>query len=219
MLKKFVTMLSALLVLLGLVACSGGQQFGAADLLQANMDILYRGSYTTETLANCGITADEADQMYQNSITTEVSYFCKYFDINQELLSEETQTRLHDMYAKIYSGVQYTVGAQTEAADGYTVALSVRPRLLMQDFLAEDADAIMADWQQRMDAGEFDLLSDSEREEAWAKGIIDAVGTRADSLDYGPAQELTVHITLDADGYFAISDDDMAAIDSLLIAY
>lgn len=221
MFKKFVTMLSALLVLLGLAACSGGQQFGAADLLQANMDILYRGSYTTETLTNCGITAEEADAMYQNSLQTEAGYFCKYFDIDEELLTEETRTRITRMYAKIYGKVQYTVGEATQTADGYTVELSVRPLLIMQDFLAEDADTIMADWQQRMDAGEFDLLSDTEREEAWADGIINAIAARAESnsADYN-AQTLTaVHITRDADGYFAISDDDMATIDSLLIAY
>ncbi len=222
MLKKTVALLSALLMLLGLAACGGNKPFGAADLLQTNLDIIYRGSYTAEALAQCGITAEEADEMYQNSIKTEVSYFCKYFDINEELISEETKSRMYDMYTKIYGKVQYTVGQATETADGYTVELTTSSLLIMQEFLDEDADAIMSDWQQRMDAGEFDLMTDAEREEAWADGIVSAVAARAESssTDYtGEQTRTTVHITQDADGYFAISDEDMTTIDRLLIAY
>lgn len=221
MLKKIATILSALLMLLGLAACSGNQPFGAADLLQTNLDIIYRGSHTAETLSQCGITAEEADAMYQNSLKTEISYFCKYFDIDEALLSEETQNRMYDMYTKIYGKVQYTVGEATQTADGYIVELSIRPLLIMQDFLAEDADTIMNNWQQRMDAGNFDLMTDTEREEAWADGIISAVAARAESSNAGyDAQTLSaIHITQDADGYFAISDEDMATIDRLLIAY
>lgn len=223
MLKKSFAMpaawVLALVMLLGLTACGGNRTFDAADLLQANLDIIYRGEYTDEVLTSCGISAEEADRMYQNSLNTEVAFFCKYFDIDQELLTDETRGKIHNMYASIYSGVQYTVGTATEVTDGWTVALSVRPRLIMQDFLAADADEIMSAWQQRMDSGEFDLLTDNEREEVWAGGIIDAVSARVDSLDFGPAQELAVRITQDDDGYLAISDEDMEQIDRLMIEY
>lgn len=224
-LKKSVALVAALLIALGLCACSNhsgsDQPFGAADLLQTNLDILYRGSYTAESLANCGITADEADAMYENSINTEVDFFCKYFDIDRTLLSEETQARMYDMYTQIYGKAQYTVGNATATAEGYTVELTLRSLLIMQDFLTEDADAIMDTWQQKMDDGELDLLTDTEREEAWADGIINAVAARAESssADYTAAQTLTVHITQDIDGYLAINDDDMEAIDRLLIEY
>lgn len=226
MLKKSLLLIAALVVALGLCACSSNtpgnnHSFSAADLLQTNMDILYRGSYTADTLDDCGITTDDADAMYRNSINTEVDFFCKYFDIDRTLLSDETQARLYDMYTQIYGKAHYTVGNATETADGYTVALSVRPLLLIQDFLTEDADTIMGDWQQKMDAGELDLLTDNEREEAWADGIINAVAARAESnsADYAAPQELTIRITPDADGYLAINDDDMEAIDRLLIEY
>lgn len=224
MLKKSVYLIAALLIALGLCACGntgGHDSFDAADLLQTNLDILYRGSYTAEALANCGISADEADAMYENSINTEVDFFCKYFDIDRSLLSKETQERLYDMYTKIYAKAMYTVGDATETADGYTVELMLRSLLIMQDFLTEDADAIMNDWQQRMDAGELDLLTDTEREEAWADGIINAIAARAESssADYTAAETIIVHITQDTDGYLTISDDDMEAIDRQLIAY
>lgn len=221
MLKKSLALLSAMLVLLGLGACSGNNPFSAAGLLQANLDIIYRGTYTTETLTSCGITAEAADRMYDNSIQTEAGYFCKYFDIDRDLLSEETQSRMHDMYKNIYGKVQYTVGATTETADGYQVQLSIQPLLIIQDFLNEEADTVMDDWQQRMDKGDLDSLSDNEREEAWADGIINAVATRAEgsSADYDTPVEITVNITQDSEGYLSISDEDMEEIDRLLIKY
>lgn len=218
---KAITLLLLPVMLTGLCACGGNQPFEAKDLLQTNLDIIYRGSYTAEALAQCGITAEEADQMYDNSINTEVSYFCKYFDIDRDLLSEETQSRMYDMYRQIYGKVQYTIGSETATENGYTVSLSIRPLLIFSDFLNEDADAVMNDWQQRMDMGELDTLTDTEREEAWADGIINAIATRAadSSADYAAPIEVTVAITADADGYLSISDDAMAEIDRLLIEY
>lgn len=223
MLKKSASLLLALLLLLGLCACGGGQaaEFSAADLLQANLDIIYRHSYHADTLQSCGISAEEADRMYDNALDTEVSYFCKYFDIDRDLLSEETLIRMHDIYRQIYAKVQYTVGEEQTTESGYEVALTIRPLLLFSDFLNEDADAVLNDWQQRMDSGELDTLTDTEREEAWADGIINAIAARADSsnADYAAPLEITVNITEDNSGAYAISDEDMTQVDQLLIEY
>lgn len=221
MLKKTALLLSSLVLMLGICGCGGNHSFNAADLLQANLDIIYRDSYTSETLANCGITADDAETMYDNAINTEAAYFCKYFDIDRDLLSEETQRRIYDMYTKIYNKVQYTVGSESVADNGYQVTLTVRPLLILQDFLNEDADTVMNDWQQRMDSGELDTLTDTEREEAWADGIINAVADRANatSADYAAPTKIAVNITADSEGYLSISDEDMAEIDRLLIEY
>lgn len=209
-------------VAMGLVLCllaGCGMFFAATDLVQGNLDVIYRNEYTQEYLDSVTMTAEEADAQYEEGIGVEVEYFAYYFDILLEYCDESYEERIADLYHEIYAHSKYEVGGQTQNGDTYLVELTVYPIDIMVNVVEEDAEAFMADWQARGEAGEFDEFTDQEFEEAWADGIISLVEARVDDIGYLEPEVISVQITPDEDGVYSISDNDFQRIDSLIIAY
>ena len=71
---------------------------------------------------------------------------------------------------------------------------------------------------QRARKGEFDKLSDSEREELWADGIITEVEKNLDSIGYLDPVTISLQVIIENDGY-SIVDDDLVRMDELVISY
>ena len=95
--------------------------------------------------------------------------------------------------------------------------LTVQPIDTYSKFLAEDAEGLLADRQQRLDAGELDGMSEQQLEEDWAQSILSLMEQRLDAVGYLPAETITVRIAPDKDGYLTITDSDFARIDGLII--
>lgn len=215
--KKFSVLLITVVLAGVLAACGVG--FDAGNLVEANLDIIYKNEYTEAELKQHNTTEEEAQEIYQDGLQQEAEYFADYFDIDLTLLSEETNQRILDMYAKIYAASNYEVGKVTTNGDIYKVDVKVYPITIMADFINEDADAIMDAWQQRMDSGELTNMTDEEFEEAWADGIISGIEARTDNITYDDSYTITVEVSKDSDGYYVISDDGIGRIDELIIAY
>ena len=66
--------------------------------------------------------------------------------------------------------------------------------------------------------GEFDKLSDSEREELWADGIITEVEKNLDNIGYLDPVTISLQVIIEDDGY-SIVDDDLVRMDELVISY
>ncbi len=215
---KMVALALSVCVLLGVLS-GCGMFFSATDLVQGNLDLIYRNEYTDEYLASVDLTADEADGQYEEGVQVEADYFAYYFDIYLEYCDESYRDRIEDLYHEIYAHSKYEVGEQTQNGDTYLVELTVYPIDIIWNVVEEDTDAFMEDWQARGEAGEFDEYTDQEFEEAWADGIIRLVEDRLDDIGYLEPEVISVQITPDDDGVYSISDNDFQRIDSLIIAY
>ena len=71
---------------------------------------------------------------------------------------------------------------------------------------------------ERARKGEFDKLSDSEREELWADGIITEVEKNLDNIGYLDPVTISLQVIIEDDGY-SIVDDDLVRMDELVISY
>ncbi|MBQ3199611.1 MAG: hypothetical protein IJB67_04535 [Firmicutes bacterium] len=205
-----------ILLLCPLLFCGCGQ-YDAAAMLQGNLDVIYLGEYSPEYLQAVDLSADEAEAAYENGLLTSAKSFAHKYDINWELLSEETRERLVDLQREVYRHSKYEVGEAVADGEDYLVELTVQPIDTYSKFLAEDAEGLLADRQQRLDAGELDGMSEQQLEEDWAQSILSLMEQRLDAVGYLPAETITVRIAPDEDGYLTITDSDFARIDGLII--
>lgn len=206
-----------ILLLLCPMLLGGCGQYDAAAMLKGNLDVLYLGQYTPEYLQAVDLSADEAEAAYENGLLTEAKSFAYNYDIDWELLSEETRTRLVDLQREVYRHSKYTVGEAVADGEDYLVELTVQPIDTFERFLAEDAEDLLANRQLRLDAGEFAGMNEQQLEEDWAQNILNLIEQRLDSVGYLPAETITVRIAPDVDGYLTITDSDFARIDGLII--
>ena len=215
--KKLAAVFSAALLCLVLAGC--GKDFSAADLLQANLDLLYKGECSDIALKDLALSSAEAQQMYQDGLNNEAANFAAYFDINLDLLPADAKTRLTQLCGQICQLAEYKVGAQNKITDGYSVELIVQPLDIMQRFADEDAEAVTAAWQAKMDSGQLDKLTDAEHEAVWAEGILQAISARAAAPTYQEEQTLHIKVIKDTDGAYIIDDEDWQQVIRLLIPY
>ncbi len=214
----------ALVLALSVLLCMGvlsgcGSTFTADGLLQGNLDLIYLDQYTDEYLQSVGLSETEAEQEYEAGIAVEVDYFCSYFDIDLSLCDDTIESQITELYHTIYSYSKYEVGEVTKNSDAYLVSLTVYPIDIIQKVIDEDAEDFYEDLTARSEAGEFEEMTDAEFEMVWAQAIIDLVSARTGSIGYLEAQTISVQITKDDDGYYAIDDSDFSRIDSLIIEY
>lgn len=213
--KKRLGLLITLLTLtLALCGCGGG--FDAAQLLQGNLDVLYLGQYDEEYLKSVNLTEEQATALYDEGMETEYEYFAYYFDIDTSLISDETKQAIIDLYKQIYAYSKYEVGDTSKNGETYLVQLTIYPIDIISKF---DPDQFQTQWQNRINAGEFDAMSDAQFEEAWAKSIIDSLSARVEKIGYLDPETISVQIAKDTDGYYCITDNDFQRIDELIIAY
>lgn len=219
MLKKLRPLLTTgllALALFALVACGG---FAAKALLQGNLDLIYLGTHDQDYLDSVQISEADADAAYNDSIAAATQHFCDSFDTDWASLSEASQQKITDVYKQIYQHSKYELGDATKEGNVYTVPLTVYPMDIMQKFAEEDIDAFITDWQQRMDAGEFNLATSEELTETWAGTIIDLLSQRVDAIGYLEPVVINVRIAPDETGAYAINADDFQEVDRAILPY
>lgn len=212
-----IALLAALLCLALLAGC--GATFDAARLVKGNLDVLYLGKIDPEYLALVSDTEEACRSHYEQGLEVEAEFFAEYFEIVLDMCPDTTKDEIIDLYREIYSHSWYEVGDATRSDDTYLVSLTVHPIDIMQKIMDEDAEIFMEDYYARIEAGEYDDMSEEEYEAAWAEGIIEMVRARLDNIDYLEPETISVQITADDEGYYSISDNDFQRIDALMIQY
>ena len=215
--KRFLMILALLLCMTVLCGCGA---LDAAELLQGNLDLVYRNSCSEEYLKAVGFTKEDARQQFASGIEAELTVFADYFDTDLTLCSQQTTEKIRSLYQTIYASAKYEVGEAAKTDGGYEVALTVYPIDILQKFNALDAPAFMDRWEQRYDKGEFDSMTDAQYEEAWVTAILDALNSRLSEIGYLEGETITVQIEKDREsGLYVIPEEDFSAIDALILAY
>ena len=223
--KCALALLLAVILLVSMSGCAllpalfGGSGFKADVYVKGLIDTNYlnqRDDAYVKMLSE-DITEEEFVEQYYSGVRAEAEFFMNYCSIVD--VSEETVQRIVDMYDEIYSHTKFEVGEATEASNGYLVSVTIYPIDVMERAINQDGDQITAEFQRRMENGDYNNMTDAEFEEAWADLVISFVEGYVDDLDYLEPQTISVQIIKDDDGIYTIEDSDWQRVDALIIQY
>lgn len=205
-----------LLPLMGL-----GASFDASGYVQSGLDCLYKAQYD----AYCAITdstEEEAAQAYEEGMETESQTFELYFELT---LSDTDRQKVIDAYKKVYQQADYTVEKaavkKEEASTQYLVEVRVRPLLIFDDILTE-YNAFVDEMNGRYSQEDVDAMGEEEYAaylSQYVQKIASLMESHADTVTYGEEQSVTIHVQPDSDGIYEIPEEDLQAVDALIIQY
>ena len=191
--------------------------------VRGTLDSVYLNKNSAEYLKMIGGTAEECEAEYKQYIANEVEYFKSCMDIDE--VSDGTYQRMVKIFETLYSNSKYEVGEVTKSSDRFLVSVTVYPIDVI--YRAEEGGkaktapniaAFQKFFSERASRGEFDSLSDAEREELWADGIISEVEKNLDSIGYLDPVDISLQVISDNDKY-SLSYDDLVRMDELIIQY
>lgn len=118
------------------------------------------------------------------------------------------------IFETLYAHCKYKVGEVTRSSDRFLVSVTVYPIDVISKAKENGIDDFEKSYGERARKGEFDKLSDSEREELWADGIITEVEKNLDNIGYLDPVTISLQVIIENDGY-SIVDDDLVRMDEL----
>jgi len=83
-----------------------------------------------------------------------------------------------------------------------------------------DGTAFTEAWTARYNKGEFDAMTGQQYEEAWARGVLGLFRDRLENVGYQEPETVTVEIIKgEEQGQYVIAAEDLARVDTLVLAY
>ena len=228
-LRRWGAAAAALALVLPLTACQGETMtsFDAAAYVQGVLDETYRGTWDNAFLDLVDLTDGEAKDAYEASLEEEYRRFAYQFDLNDDLLTEESRQSALDLLAEVSAKAQYTV-RQAVALDDtrYAVEVSVRPMDLFIQVREDALDDFQTTFSAQYADVDLDRLSaeeraalESEYENAWADGIVGLCRDRLGLLNYGDVETILVLVAPDDDGLYTMGDNDFSNLSALILPY
>lgn len=208
--KKLTSLALAAALALGLAACGGGEgeklnSFDAKVYVDGLLRENYLGEYPPEYLELVGISQEEAEYVYQTSLSVEVSNCLYYYDIDYP--TDELRQSLTKLYKNIYSHAKFEVISAAEQEDGsYAVKVSVEPIDTIR--LAEDkwADALK-EFCEKYPAEVRNAMSDEEyqaMDKEHADIVLEVLQSVVKDTGNLEAEEILVQITRDEEGIYSL---------------
>jgi len=216
--KKNAVILLLMLCMSALCGCRA--DFDPAALLQGNLDLVYHNQYTDPFLKATGMTEEAAAQRYADGIEAEMGYFAEAFGIDLSLCGEDVKEELRDVCRQICGHTKYKMGETEETGGGYRVTLTVWPVDIIRQVRETDGTAFTEAWTARYNKGEFDAMTGQQYEEAWARGVLGLFRDRLENVGYQEPETVTVEIIKgEEQGQYVIAAEDLARVDTLVLAY
>ena len=204
-----------------LLGCGAAPE-DASHYLAGLLERPYLGVFD-EQKAPQGMTEQEALAVWEEKLEQEADYFCRYFQITKELLSQELYDSLVEFYRELYQYTSFEVGEAVQTGKGiYTVELSIRPIETILLVIEEDLEAYRRDFVLRYEGKDVEKMSDEEYiayEADWTQGLLELCRERLRSqVSYLPQIQLEVEVEWE-EGEFSIYAAQLNTIDTLLLAY
>ena len=218
----FLALTLTLALLLPLTACGGGMnEDDAICYIQGTLDENYLGKADEEFLKLVDNTAEEIEEIYDESIATEAQFFLDSF-VESELPQEEQDRLMEEltaMYRQIYAHSKYTVESASKMDDTtFSVKVTVEPIDIFH-LVADELDNGAAD---ELNSRYPDQMTDEEYlayEVEWVELFMDLTYEKLPELGYLEPSSILVQVALGDDDYWSIPDDDFWAMDALIIDY
>lgn len=208
--KKFSLVLVAAVVVTMLGGC--GTKFDASAYLKAILDNSYKNDSTELVNQKVG-TAEEAAEVYEQGIQTEMKSLLAGVD-----LSEELQAEYKVLVQDMLKNVKYTVGEAQKQDDGsFIVTVKYQPMQVFGptvDAFTEQSEVYMEEiTEQLMNGGEEP--SDDELNDKIYTMLKDCLGDAIANASFGEEKEMTVTV-MQVNNVYQPSTEDLATLEQAL---
>ncbi len=198
-----------------------GMEFEADKYVKGILDCTYKGEYA-DYMATTEATEDDCVSSYESGLEVEAGYFASYIGFsdyfNSEEMDPQLKTDLVDFYREVYQHASYQVKDAVKTDSGYNVEVTIQPIDIFTPALTE-LDTYITEVENGLNAGLYDEVSDADFYKGYAQGALDICEKYVDQITLLDDVTLVLLVSEDADGYYAISDNDFANVDAQIIYY
>lgn len=217
--KKKIILIAVILAVILAVGVSVGvylyiNRFDAGEYVQAVLDTSYKNE-TDQYVEITGTSQEEAEKIFDDNLDTTMAGF------DSTEMPEDMQPQYRELFGEIARKVSYTIGEPEKQEDGtYIVPVIVKPVTLFsdtyetfqtkaQEYAQEVTDSVM---------NGAEMPTDEEMQNQIYQIYYDVLRERMDSgMLYGGARNAQLHVTKISSREFAIDQEDMDKLDSMLI--
>ena len=217
--KKKIILIVVILAVILAVAVSVGvylyiNRFDAGEYVQAVLDTSYKNE-TNQYVEITGTSQKEAEKIFDDNLDATMAGF------DSSEMPEDMQPQYRELFGEIARKVSYTIGEPEKQEDGtYIVPVIVKPVTLFsdtyetfqtkaQEYAQEVTDSVM---------NGAEMPTDEEMQNQIYQIYYDVLRERMDSgMLYGGARNAQLHVTKISSREFAINQEDMDKLDSMLI--
>ncbi len=212
--KKICGFLLLLCMMVGLLTGCGNKESQFQSYIQSLITANYLGT-SDEYIKTTGVNQADAEALYLQNATRLANNLNAYYGLD---ITNDTEMgpRLIEVSKLIYSKIRYEV-SPTKMVNGiYYVDITIHPINILND-THDKVVAYVHEFNEKVATGAYNSYSKEDYRRAFASGILDILEEGAKNLTYQDPQTVTVRI-IEGKTSFYISDDDLRAIDELVIA-
>lgn len=196
------------------------QRPAAERYIEGLLGATYLGQADPTYLKLSGLSESGAKRAYDKQLRKAADYFLLIYNV--EYPTEEMRTALMDIYAQIYSHLEFQVLSSAEAEDGaWSVKLSVSPLNIIRTTDAALGEAMKPFYdkyplevQLAMTDREYRVM-----DKEWAQGLIDLFRDKAPTTGSLEPRTILLQPQLTPQGTWALDEDSLDALDKLIIEY
>ena len=212
--KRTKTVFLLLLILLSLSGCGVNKKEKYESYVRSVMNASYLGNFDEYATAT-GSSASEGENLNNRHIDRLAEAMCGFYslDIREDA---ELYSRMQNIAKTVYKNAKFEVSPARQENGSWVIDITISPIA----FLPSSGDkltAYVAGFDQRIDAGEFNDITKEEYERLFAGELLNMLEESSKEITYREPQTITVKIQEGSSAYY-ISDDDLRAIDSLIVA-
>lgn len=195
--------LAVVALAMALSGCSS--RVDASAFVKSALEMQYLGRY--DAYIKCmDITEDEAQELYQEGMEAEVSYFAAILGIEE--LSDSSEEQLVELYKQICLHSSFEVGEAVltdEEAKTYSVEVTIKPINL----LTLAADDLIANFSNTTDTND----------PAYTEAVVEILSRHLPDIDNEDAKTVTVQVLTSDEGVFYLEEEDANEIVETMIDY
>lgn len=205
-LKRNVSMLLAVIMVLGMLSGCGMKPDDAKAYVQATLDAGYKANFD-EYAKITDSTKEEAQKLFDDNIDT-VTDSLGFTALGA---TEETMDKYRELLKEIFAKVKYTVGDAKEADGGFEIEVTAEP----MEIFSGMQDELVAKLQEEVAKAGNDVSEDDVNQLA-IDMVHELLSEKLAEVTYGDPQTITVHVTKNSDGVWNITESDLQAVDAAL---
>ncbi len=202
------------IMLISLTACGNDREVQ----YQTYVDSLISANYLNsceQYVRSTGANQDDADAMYLQNVTRLANNLESYYGL--EISSDaELAPRMVDLAKKIYGKARFRTEPAYKDNNIYYVKVTIEPINLLNQ-THNDILNYIADFNRRVENGDFNNYIKEDYEHEFAAGIIDILEAATTNMEYGDPVTITVRI-IQSDSNYYISNEDFRNIDMAILS-
>lgn len=207
MLRKSSLLALVFAMVFGTLAGCGMKPDDAKAYVQATLDAGYKEDFADYAKITES-TEEEAQKLFDANIDTVTNSL----GLSSFGASDEMTEKYRELLKSVFAKAKYTVGDVKETDGGFEITVTAEPMQMfvgLEDALVEELQARAAELKENNQAAINQLTMDV---------LYEILSERLESVTYGDAQDVTVHVTKDSNNVWNITEADLQAVDSALFS-